>query len=531
MEGWIMGDIRTSQFGGIPFGNNANRPTGATGQPYFNGEEKRLELYTASGWQNIVSETPGVVSVSATYGAIGTATLQITGTNFTTGAVASVIGTNGVEINATSTTVNSIVSVTATFTGLSYLNDPYDVKVTNTSNLFGLLPDAFNVNQSLNWQTAAGSLGTFNEQVSVSLSATALDPESATITYSLAAGSSLPSGVTLSSSTGLISGTLPDIGTDTTYTFTVNATDGAYTISRIFSITSVSLFEVEALVVAGGGGGGSQVGGGGGAGGLVYSPLAFFTKNSQVLVTVGSGGAGGPWQGSGSRPGDYGQNSRFGSLIAFGGGGGGAHGSGVPASGTDGFITQAGRPGGSGGGGGANSTNGAGGSATQTSPSGATGYGFSGGTGFYNSWAGGGGGGAGGAGVNSTASVGGTGGAGRQYGITGTSLFYAAGGGGCADTNGTPGIGGSGIGGNGAANSGNTSTKITTDGAANTGSGGGGARDTGPGGDGAAGVVIISYPNTLPALSSIPGTLTYNQPTRAGYRVYRFTAGTGTITL
>jgi hypothetical protein len=34
----------------------------------------------------------------------------------------------------------------------------------------------------------------------------------------------------------------------------------------------------------------------------------------------------------------------------------------------------------------------------------------------------------------------------------------------------------------------------------------------------------------LPALTTIPGTLTYNQPTRAGYRVYRFTAGSGTIT-
>jgi hypothetical protein len=25
--------------------------------------------------------------------------------------------------------------------------------------------------------------------------------------------------------------------------------------------------------------------------------------------------------------------------------------------------------------------------------------------------------------------------------------------------------------------------------------------------------------------------LTYNQPTRSGYRVYRFTAGTGTVTV
>jgi hypothetical protein len=46
---------------------------------------------------------------------------------------------------------------------------------------------------------------------------------------------------------------------------------------------------------------------------------------------------------------------------------------------------------------------------------------------------------------------------------------------------------------------------------------------------GASGVVVIAYPDTLPALSSISG-LTYDEPSRAGYRVYRFTAGSGTIT-
>ena len=107
MEGWIMPDIRTSALGGIPFGNSANRPTAATGQPYFNGEEKRLELYTSTGWQNIISETPGIVSISPTFGSIGSVTLQITGTNFTTGAIASVIGSNDIEIQATSTTINS----------------------------------------------------------------------------------------------------------------------------------------------------------------------------------------------------------------------------------------------------------------------------------------------------------------------------------------------------------------------------------------------------------------------------------------
>jgi hypothetical protein len=44
-------------------------------------------------------------------------------------------------------------------------------------------------------------------------------------------------------------------------------------------------------------------------------------------------------------------------------------------------------------------------------------------------------------------------------------------------------------------------------------------------------VVIIAYPTTNAALSSIGGGLTYtvDTSTRSGYRVYRFTAGTGTI--
>jgi hypothetical protein len=41
--------------------------------------------------------------------------------------------------------------------------------------------------------------------------------------------------------------------------------------------------------------------------------------------------------------------------------------------------------------------------------------------------------------------------------------------------------------------------------------------------------VIIAYPDTFAVPASISGGLTYDQPTRSGYRVYRFTAGTGTI--
>jgi hypothetical protein len=42
---------------------------------------------------------------------------------------------------------------------------------------------------------------------------------------------------------------------------------------------------------------------------------------------------------------------------------------------------------------------------------------------------------------------------------------------------------------------------------------------------------VIAYPSTYAALTTIGGGLTYtvDTTTRSGYRVYRFTAGTGTI--
>jgi hypothetical protein len=45
--------------------------------------------------------------------------------------------------------------------------------------------------------------------------------------------------------------------------------------------------------------------------------------------------------------------------------------------------------------------------------------------------------------------------------------------------------------------------------------------------------VILAYPDTFDALTSISGGLTYSVSTvsRSGYRVYTFTAGTGPITV
>jgi len=230
--------IRKSSNSGIPFGNTAGRPAAQTGQPYFNGEVGRLELYTDTGWQNIVQETPGIASITGTYlESTNSGTFIISGTNFVSGAIASAIGTNGVEVQAQSTTYNSIVQLTAVFTNLSNTYEPYDIKVTNPSNLFGMIPDALYVNASPVWQQSSGSLGTFNEGSSVNISALATDPESLPLVFSLASGT-LPSGLSLNSSTGTITGTLNGVAANTTYTFTISVTDSENTtLSRSFNIT------------------------------------------------------------------------------------------------------------------------------------------------------------------------------------------------------------------------------------------------------------------------------------------------------
>jgi len=590
MEFHIMA-IKKSSGSGIPFGNNAGRPANpGTGQLYSNGEEKRLELYTSAGWQNIVSETPGVVSVSGNYlESTGSASFEITGTNFTTGAIASVVGTNGVEINASSTTVNSIVSVTAVFSGLSNANEPYDLKITNTSNLFGLLPDAIYINASPVWQTASGSLGTFADNIAISVSATATDSDSTisyalasgstlltgvtlnsvnglisgtlpdvatnttytftinasdginlaiprtfsfaqnaapiwntvsgslgtfwnntnistpalsvtdtdSLTYALASGSSLPSGLTLNSSTGVISGLLPVVGTDTTYNFTINTIDGINTVARSFSIDSFPSLSIDYLLAAGGGGGGQDVGGGGGAGGLLIGTTS--VSRSSYAISVGDRGAGGTAN-NGSAP-NGGNSSAF-SLSAIGGGGGGNYSGGSGSSG------------GSGGGG-------SGYTSPGSSASGTSGQGFAGGArgsaGAGGGLVGAGGGGAGGVGGTMSLTSPVLGGPGVISSITGSAQTYCEGGRAFSDgaqgmripSSTQFGFGGDGAG-SGALALGESTNESGTRG--------------GPG------VVIIAYSDTRPAITTIPGTLTYDQPVRTGYRVYRFTAGTGTIT-
>jgi Concanavalin A-like lectin/glucanases superfamily len=250
-------------------------------------------------------------------------------------------------------------------------------------------------------------------------------------------------------------------------------------------------YSASYLVVGGGGSGGSRTGGGGGAGG-VLTGTSTIIPSTVYTITIGGGGSGA----TPTNVGNYGGNSSFNSITAYGGGGGGTNGV-APPSGTWG-------------------SGGGGSSCAGTGPwtigaTGTPGQGNKGGCGSTAPRYGtGGGGGAGGAGSNGTAcGIGGAGGVGANTSLITASIatlaavgqvatsnvVFGGGGGGGIYLNPAPaapgGLGGGGSGGNGAT----PSTNATT----NTGGGGGGQGNNSAtnSGSGGSGTVIVSYPSSI----------------------------------
>ena len=282
---------------------------------------------------------------------------------------------------------------------------------------------------------------------------------------------------------------------------------------------------VEYLVVAGGGGGSSNnagwdpAGGGGGAGGYrtnVYGedkpgtstdggttvtadtnwdPLTL-VKDVPYFLSIGGGGA----RGNSSAKGGTGGNSRFASILAWGGGGGGG-------------VGARGNSGGSGGGSGSLSSG--------LGAAGTSGQGRRGGR-----YAGSGNRGSGGGGAGQYPNTATKGGDGLYNNITGTSTAYAGGGGSYTGSGGVGGGGNGGVGGTG-----HNAT-------ANTGGGGGGSGNvnaTGGGGRtgglGGSGIIIFRIPVNYTAVFDAGITYTEDTSSVLNYRVYTVTGGSGNFTI
>jgi hypothetical protein len=258
---------------------------------------------------------------------------------------------------------------------------------------------------------------------------------------------------------------------------------GAYGIGATYSLAMPALYPYLAeYLVVGQGGYGKWGGGGGGA--VKTGSTYEITPGNTLTVTVGT-----------TALTDTGASSVFGTVTGVGGG--------------NGNILNATASSGASGAGGASQGN-------TTVYSGGTGTdGFNGGNSVspnttYISQGGGGGAGSAGSGWNS--------GNGVASSITGSSIYYGAGGaGGQYTSSGAAGTGG-----------------VTRNNAGTTNRGnGGGSGGTSTSYAGGTGFVSVAYASANPAWTTIPGTLTYTVDTssRPGYRIYNFTAGTGTVTI
>ena len=165
---------------------------------------------------------------------VGGQTVYINGAGFETN--------NAIYINGNAVPSKSFISASnISFTTPALSAGIYPVYVINTdSGATAIFVPGYISSAEPSWVTSAGSLSESQDELtawSYSLSATGDAP----ITYALAVGSSLPTGVSLAAN-GLISGTITSpSGNATTYTFSVVATDAQNQDStRQFTVTTAT---------------------------------------------------------------------------------------------------------------------------------------------------------------------------------------------------------------------------------------------------------------------------------------------------
>lgn len=228
----------------LPTGTTGQRdgsPTGGTIR--YNSTTGLGEIYTSTGWATLGDSPPTVTGVSpATYNGNAGTEFTITGANFSNDAIIKFITNDGTEYTAQTVTFIDSTTVKATTPqDFTVAQEPLDVKLTQQAGSSTKL-DCIDCGGLPSWVTASGTLTTLNydstaaQAVNTSVQATDSDSGDS-VTYSITSGS-LPSGLTLNSSTGTITGNAAEPGASSVTTnFTITATDlGSNTSARAFNI-------------------------------------------------------------------------------------------------------------------------------------------------------------------------------------------------------------------------------------------------------------------------------------------------------
>ena len=204
----------------------------------LNLSSKTVTLPAASVTEHSQTNYPTVTAISATIPPDTLTAVTITGTNFESNSTVvpkvEAISSAGAVTSASAVTKNSSTSITASFN--LALGD-YRVRVANPDGLAGSSTNAIlQSSTSPSWTTSAGSLGTVLNGGSVNFTVAATSDSA--VTYAKTSGT-FPGGVTLNTSTGVISGTESGSTATTTYTFEITPTDAESQVgpAREFTIT------------------------------------------------------------------------------------------------------------------------------------------------------------------------------------------------------------------------------------------------------------------------------------------------------
>jgi len=153
----------------------------------------------------------------------------INGTLFASGITCTVGGT------AATTAFNSATQITITTP--AKVAGAYTVAVANTDGGTASQANFIQYSGVPIWTTASGNIGSVMEGAAASLQVTATEG-SDTIEYAVTVGT-LPSGLSLATATGAITGTAPAVSADTTTTFSITATDDENQTSAVRSFNII----------------------------------------------------------------------------------------------------------------------------------------------------------------------------------------------------------------------------------------------------------------------------------------------------
>ena len=211
--------------------NIANTALTGSGQITINGQAVALGgsiTLTTETRPTFSSITPSTIENTQT-------TCTIAGTNFVSVPLVTAINSStGATVVADEVSFSSATSITVKFT--LPVDGTYKLYIENPDGNAVQTGAVLTVSDAPAWQTAAGSLGSFSGGLSIgTITLTATNSTGMTVQ-----SGSLPGGITLNSGSGssTLTGTESGATSDTTYSFTIRATDAeGQTADRAFTIT------------------------------------------------------------------------------------------------------------------------------------------------------------------------------------------------------------------------------------------------------------------------------------------------------